>query len=738
MTGDVPPGGVWGQITVGPVWTPQSDLNVIGAAATNRRTTAVAWQHFSDQLWQTLSGPISPDVQKGMTADTIRETFKWSANQAGDVAATNSTISSAHDSAYHWATELNSQLTPIAEHVSSRINEIQTSKTPAPMKLEQIVEVVMKGQQEANTAAAPYAQNIFEAMQTILDRRGIPKSARQFAQEHGAPDRLFGSPNKETVTEQVKGILNGPAPPQAPAPDSTPHGVGNLNQADAPPPAAPPAGQGTSIQPVGMGGQADAPPPAAPPAAVPQGTQVQPVGSLNSGIPRPPTPAVGGPAVPGTAAPSGLPATGAPSLPATGIPTTPTAPAVSAPGLSQGAPANNFLQSFEHGLQSGAPISPGLNAVPPPTLGPVEPQAPAAPAISDVPAATAPSAVHAPVFDVPPATTDTTMGTAHATASEPGGAYLAGPAASATPAAAPPPAPAGPLPTYGADIRPPTPTAVSPPTSPAGPPAAAPASAPVNPSAGSSSLGAQPVIRQPPAAPSAPPPTPAGIGEQAVVATAGGAAAGAASAQATAQARLQRFVDFVARQEPRLRWAAGERPDGTTVLVTDVASGWIPPDIDIPAAVQLLDPARRRGDIESLLGEVTVTAGYTPVHYLPPADEDTKPIPTSPRPRQGPVVDELGWELGQATKWRDGLPRLAHTLAKAASTGTGVLESEIELLREQLVSIRDQVLNAYPDDVDAAAVANWQLLASIDALAAGDKIGANYHFAWFQALNHGP
>jgi hypothetical protein len=222
------------------------------------------------------------------------------------------------------------------------------------------------------------------------------------------------------------------------------------------------------------------------------------------------------------------------------------------------------------------------------------------------------------------------------------------------------------------------------------------------------------------------------------VATTGGAAAGAASAQATAQARLQRLVDFVARQEPRLRWAAGDRPDGTTVLVTDLASGWIPPDIEIPAAVQLLDPARRRGDIESLLGEVTVTAGYAPVHYLPPADEDTDPVPTSPRPRQGPVVDELGWELGQATKWRDGLPRLAHTLAKAASTGTGVLESEIDLLREQLAAIREQVLNSYPDDVEAAAVANWQLLASIDTLVEADKIGANYHFAWFRALNHGP
>ena len=52
--------------------------------------------------------------------------------------------------------------------------------------------------------------------------------------------------------------------------------------------------------------------------------------------------------------------------------------------------------------------------------------------------------------------------------------------------------------------------------------------------------------------------------------------------------------------------------------------------------------------------------------------------------------------------------------------------------------LRDRVLDAYPDNVDAAVVANWQLLASIEALAAADKIGANYHFAWFQALNRVP
>jgi Family of unknown function (DUF5631)/Family of unknown function (DUF5632) len=230
--------------------------------------------------------------------------------------------------------------------------------------------------------------------------------------------------------------------------------------------------------------------------------------------------------------------------------------------------------------------------------------------------------------------------------------------------------------------------------------------------------------------PPTPPASPSSLGTQAVAATAAGAVAGAASADATARARLQRLVAAVARQQPRLAWAAGDRTDNTTVLATDLASGWIPPGIDLPAAITLLPPARRRGDLETLLGEVTVAEGYTPIHHLPDEDE---PLPTSRRPRCVPDIDELGWELSQATQWRDGLPRLAHTLAKAASTGTGVLDSEVDLLHEHLAAISTRVLDSYPDHVDADDVGNWQLLAAIDALVAGDKTAANYHLAWFQA-----
>ncbi|HVQ97255.1 MAG TPA: DUF5631 domain-containing protein, partial [Mycobacterium sp.] len=230
------------------------------------------------------------------------------------------------------------------------------------------------------------------------------------------------------------------------------------------------------------------------------------------------------------------------------------------------------------------------------------------------------------------------------------------------------------------------------------------------------------------------PPSPAGVAEQSVAATAVGSGAGAASAAATARARLQRLVNAVARQAPGLSWAVGDGPDGTTLLVTDLASGWIPPDVEIPTTVELLEPAQRRGDLEALLGEVTAVASYTPTHYLP-VEEEKEPVPTSSRARQAPVVDELGWQLGQATNWRDGLPRMAHTIAKAASAGTGVVDNELDLLRDELDKVRDQVLETYPDNVDLAIVGNWQLLAAIDALAGGNKTEANYHLAWFQALS---
>ncbi|HEX7322696.1 MAG TPA: DUF5631 domain-containing protein [Mycobacterium sp.] len=362
-------------------------------------------------------------------------------------------------------------------------------------------------------------------------------------------------------------------------------------------------------------------------------------------------------------------------------------------------------------------FDPSLATPPPPT-------APAAPTV----ASAAAGAWQTPFIEPPhapePAASASTPPVDSPVVATPAAVASAGPAAPAPP-------PVGPLPAYGADLRPPAATVPAPTPPPSPPPSAAtPLAAPAtHPTAGSGGLTSAAPMRPSPGA--TPPEVSSGLPGQAAAATAGGAAVGATSADTAARTRLQRIVDAVARQEPQLAWAAGDRPEGATVLVTDLASGWIPPGIDIPTAATLLQPDWRRGGLDSLLGEVNLHAVYLPTHYVPEEDD---PLPTSPRARQVPEIEELSWELNQATHWRDGLPRLAHTLAKAAGAGTGVLDSEIGLLHKELARAREQVLQLYPGDVDLAAVGNWQLLATIAALVDADTAMANYHFAWFHAL----
>ncbi|OMC45475.1 hypothetical protein A5744_09555 [Mycobacterium sp. IS-1264] len=200
--------------------------------------------------------------------------------------------------------------------------------------------------------------------------------------------------------------------------------------------------------------------------------------------------------------------------------------------------------------------------------------------------------------------------------------------------------------------------------------------------------------------------------------------------------RLQRLLAFVVHQEPQLNWAVGDLADGATLLVTDLAHGWIPSGIALPAGVRLLEPRRRRGKVSALLDEATRTATYTPGDFIGRHD-DVAATESSVQPRELPPVDDLGWELGRATHWRDGLPRLVHTLAKAAAAGTGVVEEEVDLLRVHLDTARYQLLGQYPD-IAPALLLNCLLLAATESLVARDAVSANYHFAWFQKLDAPP
>jgi hypothetical protein len=495
-------------------------------------------------------------------------------------------------------------------------------------------------------------------------------------------------------------------PPGSPPPVPTGFGGG-------PPPAAPPPGSPPPV-PTGFGG---GPPPAAPPPGSPP---LVPTGYGTGTVPTPSAPS--GPA---SAAPSpmfsqglsnfgGGPPSGSPGMPFNG-------------GAFQGGPPPSFGGPGEFMHHADAGFGPaGAGAVPP--AAPIAPQAAPTP-VSPQTAPTAGSGDwHSPIPTEQPSAAQAPSSSYSPQAASP---MMSAP--SSTNAGMPSTsAPSGALPAYGSDLRPPV--ASVPAGSPSLPPPLASSSLPpgsptTSPAAGSGGVANTAAARPVPMS-SLQQPAPVGIADKAIVASAGGAVAGAVSADATARNRLQRIVDAVARQEPRLAWAAGDRPDDITVLITDLAGGWIPPGIDIPSAITLLEPGRRRGDLEALLGEVKSAVTHTPDRYVPEADE---PVPTSPRPRHAPEIEELGWELSSATLYRDGLPRMAHTLAKAASSGTGVDGLEVEKLHEYLDVIGERVLDAYPDEVDPKDLGNWQLLAAIEALVRGDRTGANYHLAWFQA-----
>ena len=152
--------------------------------------------------------------------------------------------------------------------------------------------------------------------------------------------------------------------------------------------------------------------------------------------------------------------------------------------------------------------------------------------------------------------------------------------------------------------------------------------------------------------------------------------------------------------------------------------------------VRLLAPHRRTGNAAALRGQVTLSAAYAPSAPLGWAT-DYDVADTSSQPRELPAIDDLGWVLSEATHWRDGLPRMIHTMAKAGAAGTGILDAEIDILRVYLDTSRYQLLAQYPD-VDAWLLLNCLLLAATEGIATGNLVNANYHFAWFQMLSAPP
>lgn len=722
---DLPPGR-WSNLVVGHQWPRQTSLAVIADAEANRHAIGVAYEGYANEIAAIRSRTLAN--QRGLAADSAQAAFLLGEESSHNASERNLAKASAYSSAHSAVAELRSNLREIAQRVNDDIHQISLSGEPYQTKLNKVVAIVVAGQSEANLKAAIHSDNILDAIQRVLRTTEVESSSREFAHNNGVDlGGVYRSCGSDIIRDQASSLLsealrNSAASNEAPESLATVTTAGNTTHLETHSPvhdASPNSLAGNTTRgntaPVtsihlpkvediplkvaaGAGDTTTAPP-----------MRPQPIAQM--------TPTHGG--VPlGTASPIGRePATPFASdirsaTPTASLPTdrpTPLSPTDVAHGFNAVTPASAPVSAGTEAVSANAVHAAHQTPTHTPAM-PAPPTAPFTPVATSPEAAVAHAAVDAPA---PPPVIAAPQQPMQAGA-------LAQPA---TPVSMPA-QPAGSLPAYGADLRAPAAT-----TPAASPTPAAPMSAHLSGSA-TSALGQPSVVRHQ----SVPPPatTATALTERAVAATATGSAAGAAAAHATAQLRLQRLLASVARQAPKLGWAIGDRTDQTTVLTTDLASGWIPPDIQIPSGVILLTPENRSGSLAGLLGETTLTATHIPGQPLP--QDNAEPPPTSTRPRQTAPVDDLHWELAQATKWRDGLPRLAHTLARAISSDTGYLDSEVQLLREALAGVAKEAISSYPN-TDTNFIGNWQLLATIEALINNENVSANYHLAWFRATS---
>lgn len=745
------PIGAWSQLLVGHQWPSVGALSLLAESAQNRANSASLQGAYAEAQRAVLATMLQ--TQAGATADSIQEQFEYAAQLANALADRSESKNVGYVAALQDTKALRDSLTAIAEQGNHEISAILSSAMSAPEKISRVTECVASAQMQANARAASHGAHLLATIQSILANDDPSLTAQKFAESNGVElSRAFGSPNLDSLGSQVGEILKD----QPSTADRSVFSGGEFAHSSSGAAAKPPSyGSDRSVhsQPVlvdeapfmradAAAGQistttarpsAESAVDSSDPLGFVGGQSVMPVAREREALgPRLHSPTRD---VPGTTYQQALGETRAlfggradthtASTVDQLLTSTPTPPHTPHFSLNDLVSPNDLAEGFSAGNQTGAPISAGAEALSAAATAPVHSQLPA-----HVPALENPAT---PIFEnahaaPPPAT---------AAPAAPPPSDTAPPVITAAPAIAPiqqipavapaiaaTPAPASGLLAYGADIKP-TAAPVPPPTIAAGAPAPAPNSTTAGAHTGQPSL-----VRQQPLTAAHPPPT-AGLAEKAIAATAAGSAAGAGAAHSAATHRLRRLLDTITRQEPQLRWAIGDLDDGTTRLVTDLAGGWVPPGISIPTGVRLRHPANRRGGLRALLGPTVLSLTYNPGRQLEET-RDSHPVPTSVRARDVTPISDLGWELSRATKWRDGLPRLAHTLARAAAAETGCLATEVEALHACIKEVADEVKTAYPKAVDATRVGDWQLLATILALVNGERTLANYHFAWFQ------
>jgi len=703
---DLPPGS-HGVALVGPYW-PQPPT-ALRDGTTHWATQSREQLDYANSL-RNQQALLSRN--KGVTAEDLLQRFSDGARFHDGLAEKFDIKSKASDRAADCVDALRGTLSRIARDGSRDIDAIWSSKQSTPAKLAAIHAKQAECAASAADASALQCANIEREVQNVLNA------------ELGA-----GAVNAKTWLAD-NGHTVSPSAPE-PITEKSFHN------------------EGGALSDVRTAANPDAPeshPPTAPLSDVrSMPAQPQPAaGPKDSTTPlsdvRTPNPSAA-PAVP--AAPQG----GAP------VPTAPHMPPAAAASSSaighlgsEGLSPQSLARSAEVGMAAGAPAAAGTHQLAQGTIkaaaaGQTQPAAPLEVAPSS-PAAHAVPAHFTGLAAEPAASPAAADNPSLPVAGPHAGVPVVAPIApSPVPASPVAPPPGGPLPAYGADLRPAVPTAPPPLAAPSAPSigsGGAPTAA-TGPTGGASFMS--PTEQRQPVRPtgtglaSAPPVGSAELASSAAATT--GAGTGAQAREQAEQERLQRVVAAAARQAPGLTWVVGLRDDwATTVLVTDVAGGWIPPQVQLPRGVTLLAPANRRSSLTAaeLVGTAVTLVGHQPNGYIGNPAPDDPPL-TGERARYGHPADDLAPTLAAVARGWPSLPAVVLLAAQQAQRG-GIAADEIAQVRQFAAGVRRDVLSAYPHH-DREGAATWMLAAAVEALIDGDRQAAAYHLAWAQVSRGG-
>lgn len=710
------PGGEFTPAIIGGLW-PATGHGVLSANSSKRQADAGYHDEMASARKRARCSTLANE--KGVTAECAMQS-----NNVGEVAHRKASDNH-REKAGAWGragdviSQAKKDLADIARQANERIREVQKSKAKEPVKIAKITEIIAAARADAIAKATSVVGEITDETGRLLTKTGQSKTVDDLTKALDVKHKL-DMPKPESSF----------SPPDVIEPSDDHNFASQMGNHKDGSMAPPDVKQGAGWD-AGTKGSSFEPPKAG-------GIGVGSAAGIGIGAPA------GG--VPGGGIPAGggvprVPSVPAASLPSGGLPgglSQALNPGNVVKGLSSAVSPENLASGFQAGMRAGGPAASQASSLSNALSGVGGGHASPAP-VQNMPSG---GASAAPLVSMPHAAAPQEVAVAP-TAAQPAHAAPAAPASYVAPVQAAPAAPlagggavgagagGGALPAYGSDVRVSPTSNLVPPSTGSAPIGGSVSTAP----SGGSGVGSPAVMRQTPATPAAGPSAPLA---SALAAPAAGAAAGAVAGTAARltveQGRCDDLVAAVARQEPRLRWGVSLRSDGTTLLVTDLAGGWIPPHVKTPEGVTLVNPQAAmwapRRPLVDMLGENLFQSVYEPGTEIA---EST--VPMSDWVRHVEDVTDMRWALRKASEWRDGLPRLAHTMAKAWATNAGVRPIEIDQLREQLNATQTTVIGDYAGGVvNGHVLGNWMLLSAIDALVGGDNVSGTYHYRWFEAL----